>query len=175
MLFVSEHAAIIEAAAAALSAIVAVLLFTVARRQTTIAQIQATAQRLEAFREIVRHHHDPRMRELRRVVRVDLIDWFGKHKSSDMDSVDWIRIKSSYEDVMNYYEYLGSLLRDHLTEEEILLRMVHNSAVAIWDQVHVPYGDRIRQSPTKAKDYAGDFEYLVNKARKYRQDKGLNQ
>jgi inhibitor of KinA sporulation pathway (predicted exonuclease) len=109
MLIISQNAAIIEAVAAALSAIVAVLLFTVARRQTAIAQTQATAQRLEAFREIVRQHHDPRVRELHRVVRVDLVNWFEKHKPPDMESVDWINIKSAYEDVMNYYEYLGSL------------------------------------------------------------------
>jgi hypothetical protein len=53
-------------------------------------------------------------------------------------------------------------------EEELIVMMVHNSAVAIWDQVHLAYGNDIRKSGTRAKDYAEDFKFLVEKSKSYR-------
>jgi len=108
------------------------------------------------------------MRALRRLVRVDLVEWFKEGKLPDKSDEQWIKLQNAYEDVMNYYEYLGSLMKGNLIDEEIVLRMVHGSATAIWEEVHVPYGDKIRPPETRPKDYAGEFEYLVSKAKQYR-------
>ena len=63
---VRENAPIIQAAVALVGVAVAILLYIVARRQTQ-------AGRLNAFREILREHHSREMRELRRIVRNDLV------------------------------------------------------------------------------------------------------
>jgi hypothetical protein len=157
---VRENVPIIQATVALVGVAVAVLLYIVARRQTQ-------AGRLNAFREILREHHSREMRELRRIVRNDLVEWLQSHEKLDETDPKWIELKSAYEDILNYYEYLGTLLREKLADEDIILRTAHNSAIAIWD-IHQRYGDRIRSPATRAPDFAGEFKYLVERARDYR-------
>lgn len=160
------NVAVLQALAAITSAVVAVLLYIVARRQTQ-------AGRLNAVRDIIRYHHAREMRELRKLVRNDLVRWMNEGKPLDETNQDWSRLKSAYEDILNYYEYLGSLLKDHLVDDDIVLRLAHNSAVEIW-KIHERYGDRIRPQDTRAKDFAGDFAYLVTRAKEYRRAHGLD-
>jgi hypothetical protein len=162
---VRDNAPIIQATVALVGVVVAVLLYIVARRQTQ-------AGRLNAFREILREHHSHEMRELRYIVRNDLTAWLKSHETLDETDPKWIKLKGAYEDILNYYEYLGTLLREKLADEDIILRTVHNSALAIWD-IYQRYGDRIRAPATRASDFAGEFKYLVERARDYRRSHGL--
>jgi hypothetical protein len=161
-----QNAPVIQAIVALVGVVVAGLLLLVAHRQTK-------AGRLNAFREILREHHSREMRELRRVVRSDLVAWLASHQTWDENDPKWIELKSAYEDILNYYEYLGTLLRERLADEDIILRTVHNSALAIWD-IHQRYGDRIRSPETRGPDFAGEFKYLVERAREYRRKQGFD-
>src|SRR5262249_47144269 len=105
---------IVQAIVALVGVIVAVLLYIVARQQTR-------AGRLNAFREILREHHSREMRELRRTVRNDLVAWLQTHETLDENDPQWRELKSAYEDILNYYEYLGTLLREKLADEDIIL------------------------------------------------------
>lgn len=162
---IRENAAVIQAILALAGIVVALLLYIIARQQTQ-------ARRLDSFREYLREHHSREMRELRRIVRSDLVTWLQNHEHWDEPDPNWIALKSAYEDILNYYEYLGTLLREGLANEDIILRTAHNSAIAIWD-IHQRYGDRIRPPATRASDFAGEFKYLVERARDYRKTHGL--
>jgi hypothetical protein len=162
---IQEYAAVIQAILALAGIVVAVLLYIIARQQTH-------ARRLDSLREYLREHHSREMRELRRIVRGDLVAWLQNHEHLDEPDPNWIALKSAYEDILNYYEYLGTLLREGLASEDIILRTAHNSAVAIWD-IHQRFGDRIRPPSTRSTDFAGEFEYLVERAREYRKAHGL--
>jgi hypothetical protein len=163
---IRANAAIIQAIVALLGVIVAGLLLVLARQQTKTG-------RLNAFREILWEHQTPEMRERRRIVRNELIAWLKSHEILDEKDPKWIELKGTYEDVLNYYEYLGALLRERLADEDIILRAAHNSAVAIWD-IYQRYGDRIRPPATRAPDYADEFKYLVERAKEYRKNRGLD-
>ena len=76
---IRENVAVIQAILALASIVVAVLLYIIARQQTQ-------ARRLDAFREYLREHHSREMRELRRIVRSDLIEWL-KGTSNNADFV----------------------------------------------------------------------------------------
>jgi len=165
MEWIRLNAPIIQALTAIASFVVAASVYLLARQQTQSA-------RLNAIREIMRQHHSREMRELRRTVRVDLVNWIESGQTTNDNDPKWLALKSAYEDILNYYEYLGSLLKDKLVDPDIILRTTHNSALAIWD-IHQRYGERIRPPTTRGPDFAGEFAYLVERVREYRRAKGF--
>jgi hypothetical protein len=156
-----DSAVVIQALVAIVSVLLVIFLLYITRRQSRIG-------RLIVLREIVREHHSRKMRDLRRIVRNDLTAWIKNHEILDEADPTWRRLKSAYEDILNYYEYLGTMLREN--DDNTILRMTHASAIAIWD-IHQQYGDRIRPQATRAVDFAREFSFLVEKVREYQTSK----
>ena len=138
--------------------------------QLLLLRKQTKANRLSSLREIFFYHHSEEMRNLRADVSANLPEMLAKHKKPLEESgEEAVQLQHKTEVVLNYYEFLGSLLRYHLAKEEII-DMVHNSAIRIWNIVE-PELDKIRPKEKRGPDYASDLKYLIKFCKKYRESK----
>lgn len=157
--FIMTSATVIMAIATALMAYFIYL-------QRNLLHEQTRANQLSAIREIFFRHHTREMRQLRTTMFDELPNFFNTHKHFDVGKDDERELLRKTEDILNYYEHLGSLLRYKLLGTEFL-DMVHNSAIRIWSIIE-PNLDKIREPEKRAADYASDFKYLVEKCKEYR-------
>jgi len=159
----TELATIVMAIVIVLQLIILFFQFLLFRKQTQ-------ANRLSALREIFFYHHSEEMRNLREEVSAKLLVVLASNQNPlDARGEEGVQLRHKTEVLLNYYEFLGSLLRYHLVDREII-DMVHNSAIRIWSIVE-PKLDLIRPKDRRGPDYASDFKYLVEFCKKYRKSK----
>ena len=156
--------------ATVIMAIVIVLQLIILFFQFLLLRKQTQANRLSALREIFFYHHSEEMRSLREEISVKLPEMLvSNEKPLDARGDEGIQLRHKTEVLLNYYEFLGSLLRYRLVDKEII-DMVHNSAIRIWSIID-PKLDVIRPKERRGPDYASDFKYLVELCKKYRKSK----